>query len=135
MPLDLNIEHLIGYIKQLFAAKGIYSTWHQLGNISAAVVYLQNTHTTANVETLVSRITKKAQDLGLNSYIQQRERYQSMKWTPNLLVSGYQKFESFLLAMFNKKIKDMINNVEIDAEIDKMVPVEFGALTANNNED
>ncbi|KAK0434248.1 hypothetical protein EV421DRAFT_1909559 [Armillaria borealis] len=151
MPMDLNIEHLIGYLKQLFAAKGIYSTWHRLGNISAAVVYLQNvkkhtatmmgnsyqkkTHTTANVETLVLRIAEKAQDLSLNKYIRQREGYQSAKHTPNLLVSGYQKFESSSLATFNKKMKDMINNVEFDAEIDEMVPVDFGALTADNDED
>lgn len=97
--------------------------------------YQKKTHTTANVETLVSRISEKAQDLDLNSYIQQREGYQSMKRTPNLLVSGYQKFESSSLATFNKKMKDMINNIEFDAEIDEMVPMEFGTLTANDDED
>ena len=54
MPMDLNIEHLIGYLKvsilpfnglltskynqqQLFAAKGMYANWDRLGNISAAI--------------------------------------------------------------------------------------------------
>lgn len=63
MPMDLNIEHLIGdlkvcdtiqlevtsiylrhlfYFKELFAAKGIYANWDRLGNISACVNHLQS---------------------------------------------------------------------------------------------
>jgi hypothetical protein len=59
MPMDLNIEHLIGYLKvfislfnglltskydqqQLFAAKGMYANWDRLGNISAAINHLQS---------------------------------------------------------------------------------------------
>lgn len=59
MGMDLNIEHLIRYLKvrisllehllaslkitiqDLFAAKGIYSNWDRLGNIAASVNYLQ----------------------------------------------------------------------------------------------
>ncbi|KAJ7639893.1 hypothetical protein B0H17DRAFT_1216787 [Mycena rosella] len=41
MPIDLNIEHLIGYLKILLHAKGMSSTWDRLGNISAAIVHLQ----------------------------------------------------------------------------------------------
>jgi hypothetical protein len=60
MPIDLNIEHLIGELKVrlvsiiyllgdlkcarqlLFAAKGIYSTWERLGTLSAIVVLLRH---------------------------------------------------------------------------------------------
>jgi hypothetical protein len=59
MPMDLNIEHLIGYLKvtislfnglltlkydqqQLFVAKGMYANWDRLGNISAAINHLQS---------------------------------------------------------------------------------------------
>jgi len=58
MGIDLNIEHLIRYLKvckiyclycllnstsqALFAAKGIYSNWDRLGNIAAGIEYLQN---------------------------------------------------------------------------------------------
>jgi hypothetical protein len=59
MPMDLNIEHSIGYLKvfisklnglltskydlqQLFVAKGMYANWDRLGNISAAINHLQN---------------------------------------------------------------------------------------------
>jgi hypothetical protein len=58
MPMDLNIEHLIGYLKVIYfhlcvrlpfilsfkillQAKGLNSTWDRLGNISAAIVHLQ----------------------------------------------------------------------------------------------
>lgn len=61
MGIDLNIEHLIRYLKVrylheihsysthpslqshqgLFAAKGIYSNWDRLGNIAAGINYLQ----------------------------------------------------------------------------------------------
>ncbi|KIM80400.1 hypothetical protein PILCRDRAFT_822535, partial [Piloderma croceum F 1598] len=58
MPIDLNIEHIIGYLKVdqltsncigltylsqfLFSTKGLYSTWERLGNISAIIEFLQN---------------------------------------------------------------------------------------------
>ena len=61
MGIDMNIEHLIRYLKVrylhdvqpysthpslqlhqgLFAAKGIYSNWDRLGNIAAGINYLQ----------------------------------------------------------------------------------------------
>ncbi|KAF8182200.1 hypothetical protein K438DRAFT_1937848 [Mycena galopus ATCC 62051] len=43
MGVDLNIEHLIGYLKirTLLQAKGMNSTWDRLGNISAAILHLQ----------------------------------------------------------------------------------------------
>ena len=41
MAIDLNIEHLIGYLKRLFTSKGVYSQWDRLGNISAAISHLQ----------------------------------------------------------------------------------------------
>jgi hypothetical protein len=61
MGIDLNIKHLIRYLKVrdtigihscvtkqslkcnqgLFAAKGIYSNWDRLGNIAAGINYLQ----------------------------------------------------------------------------------------------
>ncbi|EDR07474.1 uncharacterized protein LACBIDRAFT_327989 [Laccaria bicolor S238N-H82] len=39
--MDLNIEHLIGYLKHLFAAKGVYSDWDSFGNISTVISHLQ----------------------------------------------------------------------------------------------
>ncbi|KAJ8461886.1 hypothetical protein ONZ45_g18133 [Pleurotus djamor] len=42
MPVDLNIEHLIGYLKTLLVVKGLYSTWEHLGDASACIVQLQH---------------------------------------------------------------------------------------------
>ncbi|KAJ7677145.1 hypothetical protein B0H14DRAFT_3177829 [Mycena olivaceomarginata] len=76
MPMDMNIEHLIGYLKNLLQAKGMSSTWDRLGNISAAIVHLQrvkkkvaealdgsyrNTgHTTPDTSEMVWRVANKA---------------------------------------------------------------------------
>jgi hypothetical protein len=45
MAIDLNIEHLIGSLKALFALKGIYANWDWLGNLSAAINHLQKIKT------------------------------------------------------------------------------------------
>ncbi|KAF9226185.1 hypothetical protein BS17DRAFT_776850 [Gyrodon lividus] len=42
MLIDLNIEHLIKFLKLFFAAKGAYASWDCLGNISATVDLLQS---------------------------------------------------------------------------------------------
>ncbi|KAF9224862.1 hypothetical protein BS17DRAFT_751805 [Gyrodon lividus] len=42
MPIDLNIEHLIKFLKLFFAAKGVYASWDRLGDISATVDLLQS---------------------------------------------------------------------------------------------
>jgi len=58
MLIDLNIEHIIGYLKVdqlmsncisltylsqfLFATKGLYSIWERLKNISSIIEFLQN---------------------------------------------------------------------------------------------
>ncbi|KAJ3775656.1 hypothetical protein FB446DRAFT_626883, partial [Lentinula raphanica] len=41
MALDMNTEHQILYLKQLFAAKGLYSTWDRLSDISPAISEIQ----------------------------------------------------------------------------------------------
>ncbi|KAG2005990.1 hypothetical protein CC2G_002349 [Coprinopsis cinerea AmutBmut pab1-1] len=78
MGADMNIEHLIRYLKALFASKGLYSNWNRLGNISASVNYLMlikkqvarslrigyhgSTHTTPDVSKLVWRVANHAHD-------------------------------------------------------------------------
>jgi hypothetical protein len=37
IAIDLNIVHRMGYIKALFAAKGIHADWDRLGSVSAAM--------------------------------------------------------------------------------------------------
>ncbi|KAF8151359.1 hypothetical protein B0H34DRAFT_638415, partial [Crassisporium funariophilum] len=118
MPIDMNIEHLIGYLKALFAAKGLYSNWERLGSISALINYLQlikkkvtmslgcgyqgSTHKTPNTSILVFRIADRARELKLQEYVESHE-VQS-KPVLDLHCVGYQKFGSASLAIFNKKI-------------------------------
>ncbi|KAJ7843860.1 hypothetical protein B0H13DRAFT_1909201 [Mycena leptocephala] len=75
LGVDLNIEHLIGYLKILLQAKGMNSTWDRLGNMSAAIVHLQRVkkkiaaalnsahtsagHTTPETSHLVWRVQRK----------------------------------------------------------------------------
>ncbi|KAF8199996.1 hypothetical protein K438DRAFT_1521854, partial [Mycena galopus ATCC 62051] len=41
MGVDLNLEHLIGYLKTLLQAKGLNSMWDCLGSMSAVIIHLQ----------------------------------------------------------------------------------------------
>ncbi|KIM38440.1 hypothetical protein M413DRAFT_45600, partial [Hebeloma cylindrosporum] len=123
MGIDLNIEHLIGYLKALFAAKGIYSNWDRLGNIAAGVHYLQmikkqvtasvkagyqsSTHTAVDTSVLVWRIANKARDLELQKKVDNREGNKWMKPVIDVKVFGYKKLESSSLGTFNKKIAAM----------------------------
>ncbi|KAF8815608.1 hypothetical protein BYT27DRAFT_7248987 [Phlegmacium glaucopus] len=104
MGIDMNIEHLIGYLKALFAAKGIYADWDCLGNISAVVNYLQlikkrvtrslgtnyqgSTHKNTPVNVLVIHIADHVQELKFQHEHQSRCNVQS-KTVPNLHRVGY----------------------------------------------
>ncbi|KJA22641.1 hypothetical protein HYPSUDRAFT_164247 [Hypholoma sublateritium FD-334 SS-4] len=130
MPIDLNIEHLIGYLKALFAAKGLYSSWDRLGDISAAVKYLQlikkrvahslasgyqgTSHKTPDTSVLVMRVANHAKAFQLQEYVKNRET--QSRPTPDLRKLGYGKFESTSLAAFNKKIDTCKNGNNIDTE-------------------
>ncbi|KAF8233489.1 hypothetical protein L208DRAFT_1075284, partial [Tricholoma matsutake] len=123
MGIDLNIEHLIGYLKALFAAKGIYSNWDRLGNISAAINHIQkvkiqvarlmcvgyqgSTHKNVDTSKLVWRIADKARDLQLLKIVTNCEGQSLAKAVPDLRALGREKFATASLATFNKKICDM----------------------------
>ncbi|KAF8873927.1 hypothetical protein BD779DRAFT_1451327 [Infundibulicybe gibba] len=148
MAIDMNIEHLIGYLKALFASKGIYSNWDRLGNISAGIVYFQNikkqvsrsmqagyqgsTHTAVDTSALVWRVANKAQELNLQHYVPNREGRSIAKLVPDLRALGREKFESSSLATFNKKIADLKEGRPPVMEEDEIVPV---ALAVDDSSD
>ncbi|KAF8150859.1 hypothetical protein B0H34DRAFT_776371, partial [Crassisporium funariophilum] len=118
MGIDMNIEHLIGYLKALFAAKGIYADWDRLGNILAAVNYLQLikkrvtslgtsyqglTHKRIPVAVLVTRIADHVHELKIQHKLPSRPNGQSRS-VRNLHRIGYRKFETSSLATYNKKM-------------------------------
>ena len=153
MPIDLNIEHLIGYLKAsaccilhvfyilshppqfLFAAKGLYSTWERLGNISAIVEFLQNikkqvtsalgcpykgtSHTSPDTSECVWKVGNKVKELGLDKFEADREGNAVAKKTVNILSLGEKRLKSSTLATFNKKVRRLHDGyLDEDAELD-----------------
>lgn len=124
MAVDLNIEHLIGYLKTFFVAKGLRSSWDRLGDISGAVVELQNvkkqvaralgtayegsTHTTPDTSPLVWKIANDVRTLGLGKYQPNRNGNLKQKLVLNLIDIGEKKLVSSSLATFNKKLSCMM---------------------------
>ncbi|KAJ7714404.1 hypothetical protein B0H14DRAFT_2482402, partial [Mycena olivaceomarginata] len=115
MGVDMNIEHLIGYLKTLLQAKGLNSTWDRFGNMSAAIIHLQrvkkiiaaalnsvhrsNNHTTPETAHLVWRVKQRVSTEGIQQFTPTRS---------NNLRVGEAKLKSSTLATFNKKIIAMI---------------------------
>ncbi|KAN0128819.1 hypothetical protein V8E53_013406 [Lactarius tabidus] len=107
MGINLNIKHLICYLKGLFVAKGIYLNWDCLGNIAASINYLQ--------------LIKKHVTRSLGS------GYQGSTHTDvNTLAL---KFEASSLATFNKKIADMKQGIPLQMEIDEIAPCQVTDIT------
>ncbi|KAF8837838.1 hypothetical protein BDN67DRAFT_1026024 [Paxillus ammoniavirescens] len=120
MPIDLNIEHLIIFLKRFFAVRGVYASWDRLGDISAAVDLLQHvrkqvgralgiayhgiTHTTPDNSASISKVAHKVNDLALHRFTLDRDGNSSIKPVINTLASGEQKLKSSTLATFNKKV-------------------------------
>ncbi|KAF8957733.1 hypothetical protein BDZ97DRAFT_1669447 [Flammula alnicola] len=123
MPIDINIEHLIGELKILLEAKGLQSTWDRLGNISAAIDYLKKvkkqvatamstayqstTHTKPDTTPLVWLIANNARDEKLQTF--KKDRHGNDKVIPvlDILAVGEQKLKSSSLGTFNRKIMAM----------------------------
>ncbi|CAA7268575.1 unnamed protein product [Cyclocybe aegerita] len=124
MPIDLNIEHLIGEIKLLLEAKGLESTWERLGNISAAIHFIKKlkkqvalamsasyqstTHTKPNTDHLVHRVANKVSEEKLHVYTENRPGNAKVTATPNILSVGEQKLKSSTLSTFNRKVRAMV---------------------------
>jgi hypothetical protein len=107
-----------------FVAKGVRSTWDRLGDISGAVVQLQNVkkqvaralgtayegiaHTMPDTSSLVWKITNEVQALGLNKYQLNRKGNHKQKLVQDLIDVGEQKLLSSSLVTFNKKLACMM---------------------------
>ncbi|KAJ7934352.1 hypothetical protein B0H13DRAFT_1591596, partial [Mycena leptocephala] len=121
MGIDLNIEHLIGYLKNLLQAKGMNSTWDRLGNISAAIVHIHDVkktvaaalntsyqstgHTTPDTSHLVRKVQAKVASEGLHQFDAKRTNNSRRK---AILKTGEAKLKSSTLATFKKKTMAMI---------------------------
>ncbi|KAJ7888781.1 hypothetical protein B0H13DRAFT_1468034, partial [Mycena leptocephala] len=106
MGVDLNIEHLIGYLKILLQAKGMNSTWDRLGNMSAAIVHLQRMkkkiaaalnsahtsagHTTPETSHLVWRVQRKVSSEKIQQFDSTRSKNTRGKLTTDISEVGYE---------------------------------------------
>ncbi|KAJ3516127.1 hypothetical protein NMY22_g14280 [Coprinellus aureogranulatus] len=138
MGIDLNIEHIIRYLKTIFASKGISGRWEHSANISAAInnimalkrqvtrtlklPYQGSTHTPADTRALVLRMASKAKELRLLEVVPGR----TAVLRPDLRALGYQKLESSGLATFNKKLEG--GSLSECLEIDEIEPVGFAEV-------
>ncbi|KII83571.1 hypothetical protein PLICRDRAFT_77985, partial [Plicaturopsis crispa FD-325 SS-3] len=120
LPIDLNIEHIIGFLKILFLSKGMYGSWERLGDISAAINHIQKvkkqvglslgakyhgrTHTTPDTSASVWKVFHKVQELGLHTFTPDRDGNDSCKATVDILLTGEKKLKSSTLGTINKKI-------------------------------
>ena len=106
-----------------FVAKGLRSSWDRLGDISGAVIQLQNvkkqvtkalgasyqgkTHTTPDTSILVRKVANDIAELSLGKYQSGRKGNEKQKLVPNLIDVGEKKLMSSSLEMFNKKLTCM----------------------------
>ncbi|KAH8982330.1 hypothetical protein EDB92DRAFT_1804670, partial [Lactarius akahatsu] len=133
---DMNIKHLIQYLKTLFAAKGIYSNWDCLGNIAAGINYLQLmkkqvtnslesgyqgfTHSDVDTSALVRPIAHKVNDLKLQSVNNDCQVNSTVHPVVNVFTAGYRNFQTLSLATFNKKIADMRQGKPSQPEVNEI---------------
>jgi len=106
-----------------FVAKGLHSSWDRLGDISGAVIQLQNvkkqvtkalgasyqgkTHTTPDTSILVRKVANDVAELSLGKYQSGRKGNEKQKLVPNLIDVGEKKLMSSSLETFNKKLACM----------------------------
>ncbi|KAF9234843.1 hypothetical protein BU15DRAFT_78605 [Melanogaster broomeanus] len=141
MPIDLNIEHLIKFLKLFFAAKGVYASWDHLGDISATVDLLQNvrkqvghalgisyhgiTHTMPDTIAAIKKVSSKVSELELHSFKPDRAENSLVRPVVDTLATGEQKLKSATLATFNRKVRGMMAGEGFELEEDEIAPASF----------
>ncbi|KAF8130337.1 hypothetical protein EV363DRAFT_1584323 [Boletus edulis] len=150
MPIDLNIEHLIKFLKLFFAAKGVYASWDHLGDISAAVDLLQSvrkqvgralgiayhgiTHTTPDMSVAVNKVAYKVGELALHISDLNRLGGDLVGPVVDTLMAGEQKLRSSTLATFNRKVRDMVAGKGFESEEDEIPQASFDLSTLVSDE-
>ncbi|RXW23948.1 hypothetical protein EST38_g1908 [Candolleomyces aberdarensis] len=146
MGIDRNIEHLIGYLKALFAAKGFYGQWEQCGSISASIHnlmalekrvaaslklnYQGSTHSAVDTRDVVLHMESKAKELKLQEIVPGQEG----KLRPDLRVLGHRKMESMGLPNFNKRIEGMCSGIpaSVELEVDEISPLDLETIDTSD---
>lgn len=132
-----------------FVAKGLRSSWDRLGDISGAVIQLQNvkkqvsnalgasyqgkTHTTPDTSRLVWRVANEVRELVLGKYLPDRKGNDKQKLVTNLIDIGEKRLISSTLETFNKKlacmkagnVDELAGMIEVDEIPSIQLSVEF----------
>ncbi|KAN0073711.1 hypothetical protein V8E55_011965 [Tylopilus felleus] len=143
MLIDLNIKHLIKFLKVFFAAKGVYASLDRLGDISASVDLLQNvckqvgqalkiayhgiSHMTPDTSAAIHKVTLKINELELYTIKPNRSENSFVKPVLDTLALGEQRLKSSSIATFNKKVQAMMvgESFDLDVEKDELPPMMF----------
>ncbi|KAJ7740399.1 hypothetical protein B0H16DRAFT_1324510 [Mycena metata] len=134
---DMNMEHNIGHVKQLFAAKGMYGDWDRLANISAAIdvltsvksnvaismdaSYAGKSHKAVDTSDLVWRVARKAKELNLN----ETKANRSAKTTTDIFSTGERLLKSSTIATFNKNRRNLLKGIVPEPEEDELPPLDL----------
>ncbi|KAJ7658414.1 hypothetical protein B0H17DRAFT_1145634 [Mycena rosella] len=148
--VDTNMEHHVGRVKELFAAKGLYANWERLADISAAINVIDSVkksiamsldtsysgtgHKTPDTSSLVWRIAGKARELGLNTFDARRENNCVVKASVVILSMGEAVLKSASLATFNKNRHDLLKGLEVKEERDDMPAVDLSLASPENGD-
>lgn len=135
-------------MKDLLSAKGLESTWDRLGDISAAIDYLNkikkkvcltlktsyqsSTHTPPNTTNLVWRVADKVRDEELQKFKANRSGNAKVESTLDIMATGEAKLKSLTLAAFNRKVCAMVNSHSYKEEEDMLPPPQLSFIHSSN---
>ncbi|KAL1659682.1 hypothetical protein GGF50DRAFT_64807 [Schizophyllum commune] len=154
MGCDMNIEHLIGYIKYLFTAKGVHSSWDRLANASGAVAdlmglkktindqfnlsYKSRTHSMPDTSALVRRVAADVQLNGLLDHSPSRETLCKIKPAKDLHAAGHASFASSTLSTFNKNMnafRHKTGSTGEEEEQDELEAPDYASILPGHDEE
>ena len=134
----------------MLSAKGLESTWDRLGDISAAIDYLnkikkkvssatssyqRSSHTTPDTSQLVWRVADNIRDKELQIFTEKRLGNSKVKAAVDILTTGEAKLKSSSLATFNKKISAMVKGRAYDDEQDVIPQTNLSIGGTDDTED
>lgn len=144
---------MFNIFSHLLAAKGLKSTWDQLGNISAAIDYLKKvkkkvtttmnstyqstTHTKPDTTHLIWRITEKAQAEVFEKFIKNQAGNLRIITNSNVVRSGEKKLKSSSITSFNKKIMAMKSGQSfyaLELKMDTLPKPAYGTTSKDSGE-
>ena len=131
-------------LQDLLTAKGLELTWDRLGDISAAIDYLNkikknvsstlsssyqsSTHTAPDTSHLVWRVADKVRDDEIQVFEENRAGNSKVKIVVDVLATGEARLKSSSLASFNRKIRAMVDGHIYEEEADTIPQLQFSFM-------